>query len=365
MRIGITGIDGFLGWHLRTHLHGRAGIEVLGATRSTFSNEQDLSNFVLGCDVIVHLAGMNRGNDDEIQKVNTGLTELLIAACERHERNPHIIFASSTHIYRDTAYGRSKRACSERLSSWAQKRQGRFINLVLPHLFGECGKPFYNSAVATFCYQLANDQKPEILNDGELELIHAQQVASLILEIVEGAKDGEIIASGVRTTVSAVLSSLTGIADLYRNQLIPDLVDPFRLRLFNTYRSYLFPTRFPITLTLHEDNRGSLFEAVKTLSGGQAFLSHTMPGITRGNHYHTEKFERFLVIRGQANIRIRKLFSDTIHEFRVSGDRPCYVDIPTLHTHNITNIGSDGLTTFFWSHQIFNPAALDTIPEAV
>jgi UDP-2-acetamido-2,6-beta-L-arabino-hexul-4-ose reductase len=146
---------------------------------------------------------------------------------------------------------------------------------------------------------------------------------------------------------------------------VPELGDDFQLSLFNTYRSYLYPNRFPVALTLHSDTRGSLFEAVKTMHGGQAFLSHTHPGITRGNHYHKEKFERFLVIKGEAVIRIRKMFAKEIFEFKVSGEKPQYVDIPTLHTHNISNTGDKELTTLFWSHQIFDPSASDTVQENV
>jgi UDP-2-acetamido-2,6-beta-L-arabino-hexul-4-ose reductase len=365
LKVGITGIDGLLGWHLRVFLHGNADVTVAGATRATFSDEGELRKFVSGCDAIVHFAGMNRGNDEELERTNAKLADLLIDACERDSCHPHILFASSVHIHRDTVYGRSKRDVAEKFSRWAENSGSRFTNLILPNVFGECGKPFYNSAVSTFCYQLANDQQAEILKDIDLELIHAQRVASIIFDCIRNGNCGSHEVSGTKTSVSSVLQLLSNISEQYGKQLVPELGDHFQLSLFNTYRSYLYPNRFPVPLTLHADSRGSLFEAVKTLHGGQAFLSHTHPGITRGNHYHKEKFERFLVIKGEAVIRIRKMFANEIFEFKVSGEKPQYVDIPTLHTHNITNTGDTELTTFFWSHQIFDAAVTDTMQENV
>jgi UDP-2-acetamido-2,6-beta-L-arabino-hexul-4-ose reductase len=364
MRIGITGINGFLGWHLRVHLHARPGIVVVGADRSIFGNEDALSNFVTKCDAIVHFAGMNRGEDAEIQNTNLSLTEQLIQACERKKAAPHVVFASSVHIYRDTVYGRSKRECTDRLSAWAAQSGARFTTLVLPHVFGECGRPFYNSAVATFCYQIANDQHPEVINDGELELVHAQDVAAKVLEIIQEQKIGVVMLAGKKISVSAVLAQIKELAAEYKER-VPKVDDAFCLRLFNSYRSYLYPKKFPISLTLHKDDRGVLFEAVKSQNAGQSFMSDTKPGITRGNHFHFEKVERFLVLKGEAIIRVRKMFSDTVYEYKVSGAVPQYVDMPTLHTHNISNIGQSELTTFFWSHQIFDPAAPDTVAEAV
>jgi UDP-2-acetamido-2,6-beta-L-arabino-hexul-4-ose reductase len=165
--------------------------------------------------------------------------------------------------------------------------------------------------------------------------------------------------------VSELLARLNGIAGLYNCQIVPDLRDLLDLRLFNTFRSYLFPNYYPVTLAVHEDNRGALFEAVKSRNAGQMFFSTTKHGVTRGNHYHTRKFERFLVTSGEAVIRLRKLFSGEIVDFRVSGSRPQYIDMPTFYTHNITNIGSTDLVTVFWAHEIFDKDDPDTYPESV
>lgn len=365
IRVGITGSEGLIGWHVRSFLLGIRDIEVVTANRATFNSKDALAEFVSQSDVIVHLAGMNRGDDQDVFRTNVSLTERLIEACERNHCCPHIIFSSSTHIHRDTLYGKAKLRCGELFSDWAGRTGAIFTNLILPHVFGENGKPFYNSAVSTFCYQLANRRKPEIINDGNLNLIHAQQVALRIFEIINKPAGGEVIVEGYPITVSGLLTQLSGFAQTYEQQIIPDLSTNIDLYLFNTYRSYLYPNHYPIKTTLHEDNRGSLFEAVKTFNGGQCFISTTKPGVTRGNHYHLSKVERFFVLSGQAIIGIRKLFSDEVIEFTVSGDVPQYIDIPTMHTHNITNVGSDTLVTLFWSHEIFNPQSSDTFPEKV
>lgn len=354
-----------MGWQLRCALHAHPDIAISGARRATFAALATLEEFVRGCDAIVHLAGMNRGDEAAIESTNIGLTQQLIAACQAAGARPHVIFSSSTHFLRDTAYGRSKRACSDLLREWSQREGGTFTNLILPQVFGECGRPFYNSVVATFCHQLAGNESPRVIDDVELQLIHAQRVAREILAHLRQPRGGDAPVPGSRITVRVLLDKLTGMAQQYRNHLIPAFVDGLDLELFNTFRACLFPRHYPVTLPLREDARGSLFEAVKSLHGGQCFISTTRPGVTRGNHYHVSKVERFLVLGGDALIRVRKLFSGDAVEYRVCGDVPQYIDMPTLHTHNITNVGGGSLTTLFWSHEIFDPERPDTYGEPV
>ena len=364
-RIGITGVDGLIGWHLRCFLNGCPDAQVLSGNRATFAAVDRLDEFVAGADAIVHLAGMNRGDEHEIETTNMALTEALIGACERTGRKPHVLFASSTHITRDTAYARSKRLCAQRLDEWAKHSGARFTTLVMPHVFGEGGKPFHNSAVATFCYQLAGAQPPRIVHDSTLELVHAQRVAEAMFDAIVNGRTGKIVIDGFSITVSDVLKKLEYFARLYRDQIVPTLGTEIDLALFNTYRSYLYPAHYPVAVARKTDERGSLFEAVRSLNGGQCFISTTKPGVTRGNHYHRRKVERFFVLEGKATIRIRKLFSNAVAEFAVSGDQPQYVDMPALHTHNITNTGDTPLTTLFWAHEIFDPARPDTYREQV
>ena len=365
IKVGITGIEGLIGWQLRSFLHGQKGIEVRGADKPEFASPELLLKFVDGCDVIVHLAGLNRGPDEEVARANVEITGALLGACRAAGARPHIIFSSSTHIYRDTPYGRSKKACSELLRAWASSSKTPFTNLILPNVFGESGKPFYNSAVSTFCFQLANGQKPEIIQDAEIEILHAQRVAREILAVIGKPVDGDLSLPGHKILVSALLSKLERMAGSYSGHTVPDLRAGHDLDLFNTYRSYLFPAKVPVAVDLKVDPRGRLFEAARSENGGQTFISSTFPGVTRGNHYHTLKFERFLVIKGKACIRVRKLFSKEAHEFFVDGEKPAYVDMPALHTHNITNTGDGELLTMFWSSEIFDPANPDTYQETV
>jgi len=363
--IGITGVDGLLGWHFRCYLKRYADINVIPAGRTTFSTDEQLNKFVSSSDVIVHLAGMNRGDDDELEKTNIILVENIIKACKEQAHNPHIIFSSSTHCMRDTAYGRSKKEGARLFWEWANRSGGLFTNLIIPNVFGEFGKPYYNSVVSTFCYQLANGEQPEVVNDIALEVVHAQQIATEIVSAINKKKEGDISTSGVPINVSALLEKLTYFSAQYHSHIVPDLTKDIDIYLFNTFRSYLYPRYYPVSVNLHRDHRGELYEAVKSLNGGQCFISTTKPGVTRGNHFHTKKFERFMVLKGNAVIRIRKLFSSEIVDFTVSGVNPCYIDIPTLHTHNIKNIGDSELITLFWAHEIFDSDNSDTISELV
>jgi UDP-2-acetamido-2,6-beta-L-arabino-hexul-4-ose reductase len=190
-------------------------------------------------------------------------------------------------------------------------------------------------------------------------------VAAGIENAIMCRKGGEVRMTGVKSKVSELLARLEHMSALYLDQVVPDLRNPIDLDLFNTYRSYLFPDYYPVSVKCHSDSRGNLFEAVRSFSGGQIFFSNTHPGITRGNHYHNRKVERFLVVEGDALIRVRKLFSGNVSEFRVSGRVPQFVDIPTLHTHSISNIGDSNLATLFWAHEIFDPNDSDTYPEPV
>ena len=364
MRIGITGSQGLLGWHLSGYFSTLKDVELHRAHRKEFESESALSQFASQCDVIIHCAGMNRGDEALVASTNIKLTEQLISALKSSPVK-HVLFANSTHITRQTAYGESKRTCSKILTEWATKSSGVFTDIIFPGIFGEQGKPFYNSVVSTFCHQVANGEKAVIENDGEIELIHAHQAAQIFWDAITNKTQGQIKPQGKKIRVSEILNKITELSKSYTSNIVPDLRDDFDLYLFNTYRSYLLPKHYPVSLELKTDPRGTLFEAEKNRNGGQAFVSTTVPGITRGNHFHLRKIERFCVIQGTAKIQIRKLFSDQVHEFDVSGKKPQYIDMPTLHTHNITNTGSDTLLTLFWSGDIFDPKNTDTFPEKV
>ena len=371
MKLGITGAAGLLGYHLRARLHAQGNKDVRLADRATFADAQALEAFVHGLDGIVHFAGMNRGGDTEVARTNVALALSLVTALQRTGARPALVYANSIHVDRDTAYGRSKRAAAEILEAWAQGKNGEkgadapFCDLRLPNVFGEFGRPFYNSVVSTFCQQIAVGETPQIQIDAIMDLMHAQDVARRVLDALSRGERGCVRVPGTPLSVSALLEKLRALHGAYMAQIVPALCEPLDVQLFNTLRSYLFPKHYPVSLKLHSDPRGSLFEVIKSGNGGQVFMSTTRPGVTRGNHFHTRKVERFLVAGGEADISLRKLFTNEVTTFRVRGSEPCYIDMPTFHTHNITNTGLSELTTLFWTNEIFDPADTDTYPEMV
>lgn len=365
LRVGITGAEGLVGWHVRCYLHSLTNATVVPANRETFESDASLDAFVAECDVIAHFAGMNRGDDDEFMRVNLGLAQQLVDAFERNHVTPRVIYSSSIQADADNYYGRSKKAADDCLAQWAEKSGAGYSSIVLPNIFGECGKPFYNSVVSTFCELIAHNQPTQVHEDREVPLMHAQQVGELVVRIINENLDEPVRPQGHPMRVSAIRDRLIEFREQYVEGAIPDLRSDFDVRLFNTYRSYLYPEFYPKTLKINRDDRGHLFEAVKSLGGGQTFLSTTKPGITRGNHYHLKKIERFLVLEGQAVIRIRRMFSDETREFFVSGEEPVFLDMPTCHTHSISNTGSGELVTLFWANEIFDPEAPDTRFEPV
>lgn len=367
MRIGITGATGFIGTHVRALLKARnEGHEVRLGSRDSFTSDSALGTFVDGLDAIVHLAAMIRGTDEDIETTNIDLARKLTMACEGKAVRPFVVFANSVHQYGGrSAYGRGKREAARLLRTWAERSGAGFANLILPHVFGEFGRPFYNSAVSTFCYQLASHEPPPFVSDGSVELLHVQAVADQCLAVIRDRRSGDFRLDGVPMAVAELLKRLRELDSQYRSQVMPKLETSVDVHLFNTLRSYLFPRHYPVNLQLRTDTRGSLFEAVKSLGGGQVFMSTTRPGVVRGNHFHTRKIERFLVISGEAEIRLRKLFSDDVIVFKVRGAEPSFVDMPTFYTHSITNTGSSDLLTLFWSNEIFDPADADTFMENV
>ena len=360
MRILITGSEGLLGWHCRVHLATVEGAVVERCSHQDFDDDATLIERAGAADVIYHLAGVNRGTDEEVDLGNRKIAERLVQALERAGANPHVIFSSSTHITRDTPYGRSKRAAADTLRAWAERSGGKFLEVVLPHVFGEFGRPFYNSVVSTFCHQIVHGEVPTVEHDGELVLVHAQGVARRFHEAALTHETGQILLAGQPMTVRELLGALNGLHGRYEAGVVPHLDDALQMQLFNTLRSYIPHREVPRPIQRHADERGGLFEAIRSDTGGQVFLSTTKPGITRGNHFHTRKVERFLVTEGRASIRLRRVGCDDVTTYEVSGDHPVSIDIPTMHTHNITNTGSSTLTTLFWASEHFDPEDTDT-----
>ena len=367
MRIGITGADGFLGWHLRSLLHGDTTEDTtVPCDQVSFADDHALDNLVVTSDAIVHFAGINRGTDDEVLNGNLAITDRLVAALVRSRRSPHVLFASSIQIERDNPYGQAKRACAQRLQAWADGCGARFTTVVLPNVFGEFGRPFYNSVVATFCHQLVHGEEPRIVADAPLELIHAQDIAGKFVALAHDGTVGVVRVLGYDPLlVSEILTRLQGLNASYAGGTFPLLGDSFDLQLFNTLRSFRFPDQAQDTFDVHTDPRGSLWEVARARGAGQTFVSWTEPGVSRGNHYHRHKVERFAVLGGSGRIRLRRLFTPDVHTYDLSGEAPGYVDMPTFCTHSIENIGSAPLLTLFWSGELFDAGNSDTWAESV
>lgn len=371
MRIGITGQNGFVGKHLYNSL----GLlpdefERIIFQKEFFEKDEELDSFVSQCDVIVHLAAMNRHESEQfIYETNVGLVNKLVASLERTGSKAHVMISSSTQEERDNLYGKSKREGRETLIRWATENNGKVTGLIIPNVFGAFGKPFYNSFISTFCYQLTHGDTPVIATDGEVKLIYVQELVNTIIEKIRQSKTETeyfIEPTAVRK-VSEVLELLIDYKVKYfDNGEIPIINGSFEHNLFNTYRSYIeYKTHFPVKFTQHIDPRGAFVEVIRLGIGGQCSFSTTVPGITRGNHYHTRKIERFAVIKGKALIQIRKIGDDEIIDFYLSGEEPAYVDMPIWYTHNIKNIGEEELYTIFWINEPFNPEDPDTYFETV
>ncbi|MEM7083799.1 MAG: NAD-dependent epimerase/dehydratase family protein [Pseudomonadota bacterium] len=368
MSIVITGERGLLGRHMSFYLGSLPTYRdrIVALDRASFNDKEALISALATATAVIHCAGVNRGEDADVEQGNIALAEQLLDGLKVAEVNPHVVYMNSTHKVFDSPYARGKRAAHDLLDAWAaQDTQRKYTEMVLPHVFGEGGRPFYNSAFHTFCYQLAQDEQLSVNGRGQLELLHAQDIAQATVAAIERCTQGEVRLAGHKMSVASAAGKLTDFSDSYRGDVIPDLRNRLDLQMFNTMRSFLYPSFYPRRLKLNVDERGALFEAVKNRNGGQAFLSTTRPGITRGDHYHFNKVERFLVVKGEAIIKIRALGEEKVETFRVSGSEPAYVDMPTLHTHNITNVGDDELMTLFWSHEIFDPDNPDTFFERV
>ena len=251
------------------------------------------------------------------------------------------------------------------LDQWAQKAGTRYTNVVLPHIFGEGAKANYNNVTATLCEQVATGSEPTIHDGANVELLHAGAAIDAMMAVFNAGTTGTQRLSGTPITVEALYAKLLTFRTCYEINTYPDLSDRFIATLFNTYRAVEYPSAFPKYLELHKDQRGVLFESVKGGGGGQTFLSWTDPGIERGNHFHRYKVERFLVVSGEAEIRIRPVFGIKVDTYKVSGSQPAYVDMPTFHTHSIVNTGKKPLLTLFWAHEIFDPEQPDTYSHPV
>ncbi|TFB71893.1 SDR family oxidoreductase [Cryobacterium glaciale] len=362
-KVVLTGANGFLGFHVRSALKEQS-VEAVAIPLGDAYNSWRSPASLEGMDRLVHLAGVNRGSESEVAEGNVLFARQLAEAIRQCKVPPRIIvMANSVQSLDKSVYGLAKSKSAEILGAAAESVGVKFQDVILPNLFGEHGRPFYNAVTATFCHLLARGERPTIENESQLTLLHAQDAADLLL----GCAPIETLERlTVDLTVSELLYRLQEISRIYTQGEIPDVSSNFERNLFNTYRSFTFPGDTPILLTQHADARGSFFEILRSHGGiSQSSFSTTAAGVSRGDHFHRRKIERFTVLSGDATISLRRLFSDKIVKFRVTGAEPVAVDMPTMWAHKITNTGPGELCTSFWSNDIFDSQAPDTISEAV
>lgn len=363
MRIGITGNRGFIGGHLNNFLSLQENIEIIPFDRDYFTIPEKLNEFVKSCEVIVHLAAINRhSNQDTLYRVNVELVEKLISASNRTKSKPHILFSSSSQEDRNNHYGNSKIEGRRILNKWAEENDCIVTSMIIPNVFGPFGKPFYNSVVSTFCHQLTRGEEPEIISDGILNLIYINDLSKEIYSLIKQKQGGTIrLPHSFKLQVSQLLEKLKYFESVYfKKGIIPSMTDSLDLALFNTYRCYIPKEHYPCNYIKHSDDRGDFVEIAKTETSGQFSFSTTKPGITRGNHFHTRKFERFSVIKGKAKISIRRIDQSDIIDYIIDAVNPAYLDIPIWHTHNIMNIGETELITLFWINEPYKEEDPDT-----
>lgn len=365
MKILVTGAKGFIGKNLCVALKRKPGFEV-----AEFDVDDPAGLLMEGlrqAEVIIHLAGVNRPERQaELMENNADLTLRICDELRRLSRRPRIVLSSSTQARLDNPYGISKRAAEKIVATFGHETGAEVFIFRFPGVFGKWSRPNYNSVVATFCHDIARDFPISVSDPArELDLVFVDDVVRTLIGIGEGtwpAFDGPFcrVEPVYRTTLGALAEKISGFRDSRINLILPDLSDPFIRALYATYISFLPSDAFSYPLTAKSDARGELAELVKSHSSGQFFISRTRPGITRGDHYHDTKVERFIVLEGEASIRFRPVLGGDLIEYRISGREFRAIDIPSGYTHAIENIGPSDLIVLMWADELFDPSSPDT-----
>jgi UDP-2-acetamido-2,6-beta-L-arabino-hexul-4-ose reductase len=369
-KIGITGHNGFLGYHLKNGIkYHFPNYEIVDFKRDFFQKPALMSAFINSCDVIIHLAGLNRHNSsEEIARTNIQLAKTIAKSLIKNNYKGSLIYSSSLQEYKETPYGSSKKQAGDILTKAASTSGFSYTTLILPNIFGPFGKPNYNSFIATFSHELIHGKGSKIIKDDKIPLIYVESVVNHILKCIDSKGIlKKRIPYETEKKVSEVLEQLKRFHHNYFEKgNIPKLENTFDIQLFNTFRCTVDHSKhFPKRYKLHIDERGYFSELIRSYSKGQQSYSVTKSGVTRGNHFHTRKIERFSVIQGEALIQMRRVGFEERIEFELNGENPSYVDIPVWTTHNITNIGKEDLITIFWINEYFDPEDADVYFEKV
>lgn len=365
MNILVTGSAGFVGKHLMEALGRRPGVEAIGYDLGTLDSvlEQGLRK----ADVIFHLAGVNRPqNVEAFKQGNADFTADICVRLKKLGQRPLIVFSSSIQAALDNPYGLSKREAEEAIEHFATQAGGSSVIFRLKNIFGKWCRPNYNSVTATFCHNIAHNL-PIAISDPtrELELVYIDDVVAGFLDALEPAPSAGVcerreINKSYTITLGDLAARIRSFRQSRQNLMLPAMDDELTRHLYVTYLSYLDGPDFAYALDQKIDARGSLAEFLKSPASGQIFVSRTKPGITRGNHYHHSKTEKFFVVEGEAVIRFRHINGTEVIEHRVSGREFRVVDIPPGYTHSIENVGTGEMVCLFWASEILNPQKPDT-----
>lgn len=364
MKILITGSKGFIGKNLVAELRNRGYTDVLGYDLDT--DPACLDDYCKEADFVFHLAGVNRPKDQsEYMQGNFGFTSTLLDTLKKHNNTCPVMISSSIQAALDNPYGRSKKAGEELLFSYSRETGAKVLVYRFPNVFGKWCRPNYNSAIATFCYNIARDL-PITVNDPNavMNLVYIDDVVDELINALNGNENAVGDFCEVPTvhtiTLGKIVELLYSFKNSRENRSIPNMSDAFTKKLYSTYLSYLPTDNFSYDLKMNVDNRGSFTELIRTLDRGQVSVNISKPGITKGNHWHHTKNEKFLVVSGKGVIRFRRIDSDEVIEYYVSGDKLEVVDIPPGYTHNIENLGDTDMVTIMWANEPFDSAKPDT-----
>ncbi|MBS4200597.1 capsular polysaccharide biosynthesis protein CapF [Bacillus sp. FJAT-49732] len=369
MNILVTGAKGFVGKNLIAELKNNGYNDIFEFTRE--SDTSLLEKYTKECDFVFHLAGVNRPKDEkEFMEGNLGLTSQLLELLRKHNNNAPVLLTSSIQAEKYNPYGRSKKAGEDLLLNYYYETGAKVYVYRLPNLFGKWSKPNYNTVVATFCHNIARGLDIQINNpDAELNLCYIDDVLEEFIRALEGRPNVQNDLCVVPVTHNIKLGDLADLIRSFKesrkNLSIPNMEDALTKKLYSTYLSFLPKDQFSYDLKMNSDHRGSFTEFIRTPERGQVSVNVSMPGITKGNHWHHTKNEKFLVVSGEGLIRFRKIDSDEIIEYRVSGEKLQVVDIPTGYTHSIVNVGKSDLVTVMWANECFDPEKPDTYFEEV
>ena len=362
MNILVTGARGFLGRNLAAHLQPREGCAV--ALIDVESTAADLRSALKTADIVYHLAGVNRPETAaEFEAVNAGFTREICGILREFGRAPVIVMSSSIQAGLENPYGVSKLHAEDALHQFAAQSGARVRIYRLKNVFGKWCRPNYNSVVATFCHNVANDLPIQISNPArELDVVYVDDVVNAFLAELPGGPaptaPGEI--PSVTLTLGDLAGRIQSFHNMRSNLLTPDFAVRFNQQLYATYLSYVPEETRRQHLKINSDRRGGLAEFIKSKSFGQIFISRTKPSITRGNHYHHTKTEKFFVVEGEGIIRMRHIESSEVSEYSVRGEDFQVIDIPPGYTHSIENVGTGEMVTLFWASEIFDPDRPDT-----